>query len=420
MSSSAYLLSSNINLPDPAADTSKSIVWTDGSGDPFDFTGWSVTWTVWCGVYIVKSNSDLTLTPASGFIQIDLSAAEVTTLFDTGWHKVVAVNDSTGEVVRVCYGRVESPIGESTPVYNVTYEPRLSYNRYTTPGNYVWTKPVWCDSNSVVEIIVVSGGGGGGSGRRGAAGTVRTGGGAGAPAQANFIVVSAAALNATENVTVGAGGAGGAAVTSNDTDGNGGASGHWSYVGTRYTDALITAYPGGGAQGGKTTPGYGGTSYSQYGTFAEGHSAGPYSDGSGGAGRSPETYASGPHAGGSGGGITSGDTANNGGTVNRSLAMDNGSAGASYGDGGVVDGSSPTASNSVARDARPSLVTCFGGGGGGGAASITQAAQAGADGLQGGGGGGGGGASLNGYNSGAGGAGGDGYVEIIVRGGNPN
>lgn len=72
---------------------------------------------------------------------------------------------------------------------------------FTVGGGTTWTKPLWAN---VVHVVLIGGGGGGGSGRKGAAASVRSGGGAGAGGSFVYEVFAAAALGATETVTVGA------------------------------------------------------------------------------------------------------------------------------------------------------------------------------------------------------------------------
>lgn len=263
--------------------------------------------------------------------------------------------------------------------------PRVDVQTFAADG--VWKKPAGA---TVVSVALVSGGGGGGSGRRGAAATVRCGGGGGGGGAMQAATIPADLLPSTVNVTVGVGGAGGAAVTADDTNGN---------VGIQGTASLFGSYVRSGFAG----PGAGGTNAAGTGGFA---SSGALASGGGGAAASTTggvggnaTAVAGAAGGGAGGGITTANAAANGGR----------SSGFVNGNGGVVAGTAPTNPGNAAG-AQPATA-----GGGGGASSITGNAQAGAAGALYGGGGGGGGAATNGVGtSGAGGNGGAGVVQVVT------
>lgn len=246
-------------------------------------------------------------------------------------------------------------------------------------------------------VTMYSGGCAGGAGRRGAAGTLRGGGGSGAPGGVlHEHWIPAALFGSTYDVTIGAGGTPAPATTTDNTNGAAGGSGGGSAISSQSV-TLVACGPGGPGGGG--VDGAGGS-----GGFAGNPNgvSGLAASASGGAGPNGGTYTGmAAGRGGPGGGITAANTAGNGGGGAAA-----GFAGFSEAPGGVVGGATPTTPG-ASTHGRP------GRGGGGGAASITGAAQAGADGAFPGGGGGGGGASLNGHASGAGGAGGAGYARMI-------
>ena len=98
-------------------------------------------------------------------------------------------------------------------------------------GAYTWSVPATAKS---ITIDCTAGGGGGGSGRRGAAGSVRGGGGGGAGGGRTIYTFPLSEMaDRGLTINVGAGGAGGAAVSTNDTNGNAGAAGG-------HTDVRIT------------------------------------------------------------------------------------------------------------------------------------------------------------------------------------
>jgi hypothetical protein len=260
--------------------------------------------------------------------------------------------------------------------------------------NGTWTKPAGAKS---VDIIAIGAGTGGASGRRGAPGTVRQGGGGGSSSGVTRYVIPADALPATVAVTVGAGTAGGAAITTDDTDGQPSAVNSATTFGAFIrigTNQAVTNQAG--------TTGAGGAGAAAGAGVFNG-SNGAAASATGGVGANAAAVIAQPGAGGAGGGITTANVANNGGQGGNayttiSVTMT----------GGVVDGALPVTRSHPAGAPLP------GHGGGGGAASITTHAQAGADGGLYGAGGGGGGASTNGFNSGAGGKGAPGIVVVTT------
>jgi hypothetical protein len=265
-------------------------------------------------------------------------------------------------------------------------------------GNGTWTKPTGA---KLVDVLCVSPGVGGGSGRRGAPGTVRQGGGGGTSGGVSRQTIPAVSLPATVAVTCGVGSTGGAAVTTDDTNGNppGSVAGIPKF-GT-YVFAGISLFPsasgggGTGAGGLNSTPGTG---------MAVGSASGAASTTGLVGGNAGASLTGGAGAGGAGGGISTANVASAGG-VGSNIQITN----SIIQTGGVPDGALPLAA--VTQPVNSGLP---GHGGGGGASSITQAAQAGADGGWYGAGGGGGGASTNGFASGKGGEGAPGIVIVTT------
>lgn len=315
-----------------------------------------------------------------------------------------------------------------------TYAKKTVVQVFTSNGTYTPTSGM-----KIATVYAFGAGGGGGSGARAAAGAATgggSGGGGGGLAQA---WLTAAQIGASQTVTIGAAGTGGAAQTADTTAGIDGTAGGSTSLGT-----LVFAGGGGGGQGGGLaansgggaggttgitggsgsggTGGINGTGVASGGSGAAGGtSLGIVGSGSGGAGTlaagtvglaggyTNALFGGGP-GGGSGGGITTGNVASNGGTggllyiggvVSRGAA---GTVGA-----GQAGGNGSTFANSGGP------INQAGAGGGGGASNTGAAAGAGGTGGLGGGGGAGGGASRNGFASGAGGNGGAGLIIIVEQ-----
>jgi hypothetical protein len=272
--------------------------------------------------------------------------------------------------------------------------PRSNVQSFTSSGT--WTKPV--DANYTwANIVLVNGAPGGGSGRRGAAGTVRCGGQSGSGGGMSQATLRLSDLPATVSVTVGAGGNGGAAVTTNDTNGNNGDLGNQTHFGS-----IISCGYGGGGGGGGTNSGSTGSSYPGGGMSLGATAIQPSTTGgAGGGGGSLLPTVSG----GSGGGLTSANVPSAGGGSNAGITPVASQPGGTAGGGAGPNGNNPTLTPGNFGGAS-------GGGGGSGDAAGTIAGGAGGNGGR-GAGGGGGGASTNGANSGAGGRGGDGFVMVV-------
>lgn len=102
----------------------------------------------------------------------------------------------------------------------------------------VWTKPNGCTK---VDVILIGGGGGGGSGRKGSGLPANSGGGGGGGGGRTEETFLASTLPSTVSVTIGQGGLGAPAITTDDTDGAAGAAGTYTFFGL---------HAGGGAGGG--------------------------------------------------------------------------------------------------------------------------------------------------------------------------
>jgi hypothetical protein len=268
----------------------------------------------------------------------------------------------------------------------------VQVDKYFTSGT--WTKP---RGARTVAIYAISGGGGGGSGRRSNAAESRFGGGGGGGGAYSFITLPADVLSATETVTVGAGGIGGAAQTVNGNNGINGTGGGASTFGP--FDKWCKATGGSLGAGGSTTAGGGGNS--GFGTLNGAN--GGSSNVTGTAGNGANSGGSAP-GGGGGGGISAAPAFFNGGSGGVAIAY-GGLAAAGGVVGGTVNGANGGSTSDVANTA--------GYGAGGGAASSSGAGGNGGTGGKFGGGGGGGGAASAGQ-SGAGGNGGQGAVLVFT------
>jgi hypothetical protein len=265
-------------------------------------------------------------------------------------------------------------------------------------GSYSWTIPA---TAKYITVFCHGPGAGGGSGRRGAAATARCGGGGGGCGGWGEFTYSVADLPSwTLAVTVIAGGAGGAAITTDSTDGNAGS--HAAGPTKVESSGKIIAAAWGssrGSGGGNGATAAGGDNWwsSQWSP-----SGGASSGRSAAAGDASAQTSNNATRGGGGGGV---DAANAhyaggaGGGAPIAFGAASGPAGGTAGGGAGPAGLSWTK---------------VGGGGAGGGGNNSGAGGAGGNGAFPGGGGGGGGGCVNGFASGAGGNGGDGFVRITV------
>lgn len=362
-------------------------VW-DGIARPIDL--WIDTDTATCTLYFPDGTSTTFSNPA---VSADTANYAIWELYETAGSVDVAA--TIGEIWADTYTPAESAVGLTKPEASaIASSAKRIIHEYTTAGTFSGTIP---DSAQGVLVTLVAAPGGGGSGRQGAAGTVRNGGSSGGSGGIIYEQwIPKVSLVGSYSVIVPAGGIGGAAVSTPDTNGNPGASGA---VASFNCGVFLRALGGGGGPGGTAIAGIGG------GAGAPLSVGGVPPSTTGGVGTTGSASNNGA-AGipGAGGGITSGDVPNNGGAGSASNLWSSTGVG---GLGGIVDSTVP-GQGAVAVAGRP------GDGPGGGAASITSAAQAGANARGYAAAGAGGGASLNGNNSGKGGDGFTGYARVTI------
>ncbi len=284
-----------------------------------------------------------------------------------------------------------------------------------------WTKDSKC---MYVDLYVWNSGGGGGSGRRGVSTTSGGGGGGGG---GQFLSYSASSnfFNATETVTVAAGGTGGAAQGSDTTNGvNGGPTAQSAFGNIRIQLSVGTSSFG---IGGTTTTAAGGTPETTAAqawpwTFGiqniTGGGTGFNTVGSPGITAPSSTFAFnnmfGVTGGGGGGGYDA-VTPRNAGKGGDIMQIGNGSTTVylAGGPGGTAAGTLGGSNGTPGNLTTGGRFTGGTGGGGGACNAAGNAAGAGGVGGLPGGGGGGGSGILNGTASGAGGNGGAGYVIVV-------
>lgn len=278
---------------------------------------------------------------------------------------------------------------------------------YTTTGANTWNK-----RSGVVaaEVAIVGGGGGGGSGGTQAVGSICTAGGGGSGGAWNRSVYDVSILDASETVTIGAGGAGGASQTLNASDGNAGVDG-----GVTTFCECLKALGGLLGSAGRNTNAAAAGGAARVGAYNGLSTAGQASSSTGAQGSSGADTAIGRGAAGAaaGGGITAAEAVSGGGSSALTFA--------NYGRtmAGQVAGSG-TVSSAANASAMPRLphglvIGSCSGGGGAARVQVSHTGVISGHGCAGvvGGGGGGGGAARDGGTSGAGGRGGDGMGRVL-------
>jgi len=324
------------------------------------------------------------------------------------------------------------PIGfGNNLVFELLGAPKPTRIIYSAPVNTSFAKANYVlQGYTRWDVECVGPGGGGGSGRKGALSSERFGGDGGAGGGKSRGGGLLADLAASVQVDVDAGSAGGAAVTTSDTNGNAGAAGSngtsWYYGQDYAVRAMYGASGAGGGTAPSTVQALGGmgnipgmpggttsasTTQQQYygGTISYPYSSVETAPGTPIVSSSRQIGSFAGGGGGAGGGMNTADTfVGSGGDGGLGSSEWNGNNVAAGGTapGGVGGAGLSTGANNAT-----------GGSGGGGGAARAAGGGGGAGGVGGsyGGGGGGGGAAVNTVgDSGAGGAGGPGVMILIL------
>lgn len=309
----------------------------------------------------------------------------------------------TGDWVTSADGRVYVCTAGGTPG-TWTISTGINVQDWSSSGTWVNPSPT---IPRLVRVFGQTAGSGGGAGRRGAAATIRGGGGGGAPGVPFETWMLTTDLPATVPATIGAGGLGASAVTTDDTDGaaggNGGATSFGAAV-TTYRAGQTNSSTGGG-RGGTTGVAAGGGSNAGGGTGGAASATGTVGGNASTVNLTNGGILNGGTGGGAGGGITAAESTSAGGA---------GGTVAGYLGGGAGGASTGAAGGAPPANPAPGSGGLGGGGGCGGNTIGTVAGGAGAAGGFPGGGGGGGGGSTNGAASGAGGAGAGGWLRVVT------
>ena len=284
---------------------------------------------------------------------------------------------------------------------------------YTTSGT--WTKP---SGLVFIEIVCIGGGGGGACGGRQASGVASRGGGGAGCAGFTYTQILAGSLGATESYTIGSGGAGAAARTTDNTAGANGSSG-----GNTTFGSLASAVGGSvGTPTGNPSAKVSSTLYTDFSKWLIGQNSDSNSNGTTPGNANVESFANQNWytaiSAGAAGGVTTANVASNGASgprqYNASGTLNTASSAgvASGGTGG--NGVDNYVNRFFGANILNSSATKFAGtSAAGGAGHASGAAGGGGNGGLYGGAGGGGGGSRNGFDSGKGGDGANGLIVIL-------
>lgn len=392
-------------------DNANGIVSTSGTSMMIESDGW--TYNACAASYAIASSPvgttlSWTIATAPSWNSIIISYKEIPPPGATHLRGVDADNASTfTPVVDVSAGAADEggiPRLQADGKLHPSVSPAEIIMEWDTPGTYTGIARPDPAVYPNCEVLLIGGGGGGGSGRRGGSSSICRGGGGASGGQLFSNSFATSLVSPTFAVTVGAGGNGGAQVTSDSTDGAVGSDGGDSSLSVISPETspqdLIVALGGlGGRAGSDALSG----STTARTSWVNGISAGAAGGGSNAGSGTPSDVAfnsQGLPWGGAGGAshatTASGDSSGANVVFYAGIVTTLGGTSAS-----------PNGNNGTTSSVYGNLST----GGGGGAAILAGAGGNGGNGIRGSGGGGGGG-SRNGNNSGAGGNGGNGYVRL--------
>ena len=240
--------------------------------------------------------------------------------------------DGTAELDNITIGGAQGSDGQvlTSTGSGVAWEDASggsSVDSQTFTSSGTWTKPAGV---TFVFVEVMGGGGGGGSGDKDST-YYSAGGGGGAGGANDYRLFLASELDATETVTIGAGGSGGASQTNNGWSGNNGSSGGSTIF---KNSSVLSGTGGGGGNGGGTYEGVGGTSSPDWGHKGGSGARGDTNNGgTGGSGK----FTGG---GGAGGGQDADTGEHQGGNGGSAGGLAGGAGGAAGGVGGAAAGGS--------------------------------------------------------------------------------